>query len=136
MALWLYKLGRFSAHRAWLVIASWIVVIGIVGGAAALFMGTTSNNFQIPGTETQQMADKLQAELPEASGGTGSVVFTSSNGEAFTAVQEKEISAALETLTTIPTVKGTIDPFVTTAAQKAGATQLAEGATALALRGR
>lgn len=132
MALWLYKLGRFSARRAWLVIVSWIVVIGVVGGAAALFMGTTSNNFQIPGTETQQMADKLQAELPEASGGTGSVVFTSTNGEAFTTAQEKDISAALETLTTIPTVKGTIDPFVTTAAQKDGATQLAEGAKALA----
>ena len=71
MALWLYKLGRFSARRAWLVIAAWAVIMGMVGGAAALFMGPMSNNFQIPGTETQQMADKLQAELPEASGGTG-----------------------------------------------------------------
>lgn len=132
MALWLYKLGRFAARRAWLVIAAWAVIIGLVGGAAVLFMGPMSNNFQIPGTETQQMADKLQAELPEASGGSGAVVFTSSDGKPFTADQEKAITAALETVTTVPTVKGVIDPFVTTAAQKDGATQLADGAKALA----
>lgn len=132
MALWLYKLGRFAARRAWLVIAAWAVIIGLVGGAAALFMGPMSNNFQIPGTETQQMADKLQAELPEASGGTGSVVFTSTNGDSFTADQEKAITAAMETVTTVPTVKGVIDPFLTTALQKDGAAQLAEGAKALA----
>ena len=132
MALWLYKLGRFSARRAWLVVAAWAVIVGLVGGAAALFMGPMSNNFEIPGTETQQMADKLQADLPEASGGTGAVVFTSTNGEPFTATQKKDITAALETVTTVPTVKGVIDPFVTTAQKEAGATQLADGAKQLA----
>lgn len=132
MALWLYKLGRFSARRAWLVIAAWALIMGMVGGAAALFMGPMSNNFQIPGTETQQMADKLAAELPEASGGTGSVVFTTSNGKTFTPAQEKAITAALETVTGVPTVRGVIDPFLTTAQKADGAAQLADGAKALA----
>ncbi len=132
MALWLYRLGRFSARRAWLVIAAWAVIMGLVGGAAVLFMGPLSNNFEIPGTETQQMADKLQAELPEASGGSGAVVFTSSNGAEFTPTQKKAITAALETVTTVPSVKGAIDPFLTTAQQEAGAVDLAKGAKALA----
>ncbi|SEE62295.1 putative drug exporter of the RND superfamily [Arthrobacter alpinus] len=132
MALWLYKLGRFSARRAWLVITAWAVIVGLVGGAAALFMGPMSNNFQIPGTETQQMADKLQADLPEASGGTGAVVFTSTNGEPFTAAQETAITEAMKTVTEVPTVKGVIDPFLTTASQKDGAAQLAGGAAQLA----
>lgn len=132
MALWLYRLGRFSARRAWLVIASWVVIIGLVGGAAALFMGPTSNDFQLPGTETQQMADKLKAEMPEASGGTGSVVFTSTNGESFTSSQEKAITAAMETVTTVPSVRGVVDPFLTTAQKVAGAAQLAEGTKQLA----
>ncbi|MHA7269340.1 MMPL family transporter [Arthrobacter sp. HLT1-20] len=132
MALWLYKLGRFSARRAWLVIAAWALIMGMVGGAAALFMGPMSNNFQIPGTETQQMADKLQADLPEASGGTGAVVFTTTNGEPFTQAQQKAITEALETVTTVPTVKGVIDPFLTTSQKADGAAQLADGATALA----
>ncbi|POH74956.1 MMPL family transporter [Arthrobacter glacialis] len=132
MALWLYKLGRFSARRAWLVIAAWALIMGMVGGAAALFMGPMSNNFQIPGTETQQMADKLQADLPEASGGTGAVVFTTTNGEPFTQAQEEAITGALETVTTVPTVKGVIDPFLTTAQKAEGAAQLADGAKQLA----
>ncbi|WP_269939458.1 MMPL family transporter [Arthrobacter sp. HY1533] len=132
MALWLYKLGRFAARRAWLVIAAWVVIVGMVGGAVALFMGPMSNNFQIPGTETQQMADKLAADLPEASGGTGSVVFTTSNGETFTTAQEEAITAALETVTSVPTVRGVIDPFLTTAQKADGAAQLADGAKQLA----
>jgi len=132
MALWLYRLGRFSARRAWLVIAAWAVIIGMVGGAAALFMGPMSNNFQIPGTETQQMADKLKADLPEASGGTGSVVFTSTDGKPFTPAQEKAISEALSSLTSVPTVKGSIDPFVTQASLAQAKTQLADGAQQLA----
>ncbi|ALE05195.1 RND transporter [Arthrobacter sp. ERGS1:01] len=132
MALWLYRLGRFSARRAWLVIASWVVILGLVGGAVAAFMGPMSNNFQIPGTETQQMADKLQADLPEAAGGSGSVVFTTANGKPFTPAQEKAISAALATVTTVPTVKGAIDPFVTEASIKAGNAKLADGQKQLA----
>ncbi len=132
MALWLYRLGRFSARRAWLVIAAWAVIMGLVGGAAALFMGPMSNNFEIPGTETQQIADKLRAELPEASGGSGSVVFTSTDGKALTSGQEKDITAALKTVTTIPSVKGVIDPFLVTEQQQAGKAQLADGAKQLA----
>ncbi|PYI65864.1 RND transporter [Arthrobacter livingstonensis] len=131
MALWLYRLGRFSAHRAWLVIVAWAVIMGLVGGAAALFMGTMTNNFQIPGTETQQMADKLQADLPEASGGSGTVVFTSTDGLALTPAQEKAISAALATATSVPTVKGVIDPFETTANLEDSQAKLADGAKAL-----
>ncbi|WP_315915572.1 MMPL family transporter [Arthrobacter sp. lap29] len=132
MALWLYRLGRLAARRAWLVIAAWAVIMGLVGGAVALFMGPMSNNFEIPGTETQQMADKLQAELPEASGGTGAVVFTSADGLQFTSAQEKNITAALQSVTSVPSVKGVIDPFLVTAQKEAGAAQLADGAKKLA----
>lgn len=115
MATWLYRLGRFAARRAWVVISAWVLVLAIVGGSAALFMGTMSNNFTIPGTETQQMADKLAKDLPEQSGGTGSVVFVRTDGAALTTADQKAISAALETAKSVPTVKNVIDPFATAA---------------------
>jgi RND superfamily putative drug exporter len=68
MALLLYRLGEFSYRHRWLVISLWLAVMVAVGGAAAAFHGTMSNNFQIPGTETQRMADKLRTDLPSASG--------------------------------------------------------------------
>ena len=51
-----------------------------VGGSAAAFHGTLSNNFQIPGTETQRIADKLKEDLPSASGGTATIVFEAPDG--------------------------------------------------------
>ena len=63
MALFLYRLGTFSYRRRWLVISLWLAVLVAVGGSAAAFHGTLSNNFQIPGTETQRLADKLKDEL-------------------------------------------------------------------------
>lgn len=120
MATWLYRLGRFSARRAWVVISAWALVLVLVGSAAGLFMGTMSNNFTIPGTETQKMADKIQADLPEQSGGSGSVAFVRTDGAALTSADKTAISAALDTVKTVPTVRGTVDPFTVTA-------QLADG---------
>ena len=53
MATLLYRLGRFSARRAWLVIVAWVVILGLAGGAFALFGGTLTSAVSIPGTATQ-----------------------------------------------------------------------------------
>jgi putative drug exporter of the RND superfamily len=132
MALLLYRLGRFAAHRAWLVITSWIIIVGLVGGAAALFMGPMSNNFQIPGTETQQMADKLAADLPKSSGGTGSVVFTTADGKPFTATQREAVTTALNNVEKVPSVSGTVNPFTTQATLDAAKAKITAGQQQLA----
>lgn len=121
MALLLYRLGKFSYRRRWLVISLWLAVMVAVGGAAAAFHGTLSNNFQIPGTETQQMADKLKKDLPASSGGSASIVFEA-NDARFSPAGQAAVSAALAKLKTIPDVQGTVDPFATQAQlDKAGA---------------
>ena len=114
MALLLYRLGKFSFRHRWLVISLWLAVMVAVGGAAAAFHGTLSNNFQIPGTETQQMADKLKKELPSSSGGSASVVFEANDAQ-FTQAGKDAVGAALTKLKTLPDVQGTVDPFTTQA---------------------
>ncbi len=114
MALLLYRLGKFSYRRRWLVISLWLAVLVAVGGSAAAFHGTLSNNFQIPGTETQRIADKLKQELPSASGGSATIVFEAPDG-GFTAESRAAVTDALKKLQTIPEVKGTVDPFATQA---------------------
>ncbi|WP_026553899.1 MMPL family transporter [Arthrobacter sp. 35W] len=132
MALLLYRLGRFSARRSWLVIAIWTVVMGLVGGSAALFHGQMTNNFQIPGTETQQMADKLKADLPDSAGGTGTVVFTTGDGSSFTQAQKDAVSAALKDVTSVSNIRGVIDPFTMQATSDGAAAQIADGKAQLA----
>jgi RND superfamily putative drug exporter len=126
MALLLYRLGKFSYRHRWLVVSLWLAVMVAVGGAAAAFHGTLSNNFQIPGTETQQMADKLKAELPSSSGGSASVVFEA-NGAQFSQTGKDAVSAALAKLETLPDVRGTVDPFTTQAQLDKAAADLAAG---------
>ena len=126
MALLLYRLGKFSYRHRWLVISLWLAVMVAVGGAAAAFHGTLSNNFQIPGTETQQMADKLKKELPSSSGGSASVVFEANDAQ-FSQAGKDAVTAALTKLKTLPDVQGTVDPFATQAQLDKAAADLAAG---------
>ncbi|NUU31945.1 MMPL family transporter [Arthrobacter sp. C9C5] len=124
MALLLYRLGKFSYRHRWLVISLWLAVMVAVGGAAAAFHGTLSNNFQIPGTETQQMADKLKKELPSSSGGSASIVFETNDAQ-FSQAGKDSVSAALTKLKNLPDVQGTVDPFATQAQLDKAVTDLA-----------
>ncbi len=126
MALFLYRLGKFSYRHRWLVISLWLAVMIAVGGAAAAFHGTLSNNFQIPGSETQQMADKLKKDLPASSGGSASIVFEA-NDARFSQAGKEAVSAVLTKLKTIPEVQGTVDPFATQAQLDKAAVDLAGG---------
>lgn len=126
MALLLHRLGKFSYRHRWLVISLWLAVMIAVGGAAAAFHGTLSNNFQIPGTETQQMADKLKKDLPSSSGGSASIVFEANDAQ-FSQAGKDAVSAALAKLKTLPDVRGTVDPFTTQAQLDKAATDLAAG---------
>lgn len=133
MAGLLYRLGRFAARRAWLVIVSWIVLLGLAGGAFALFGGSLSSAVSIPGTATQKVSDQLSAEFPAASGGSGQVIFQTTDDSPFTDEQIRLIGETLTEAGEIDGVTGVTDPFVTTAqiaearAQvEAGETQIAE----------
>ncbi|MFF1384743.1 MMPL family transporter [Arthrobacter sp. NPDC058288] len=126
MALLLYRLGKFSYRHRWLVISVWLAVMLAVGGAAAAFHGTLSNNFQIPGTETQRMADKLKSELPSSSGGSASVVFEANDAQ-FSQAGKDAVTAALAKLKTLPDVQGTVDPFATQAQLDKAAADLTAG---------
>lgn len=133
MALLLYRLGKFSYRHRWTVISLWLAVLVAVGASAAAFHGTLSNNFQIPGTETQRIADQLRQDLPSASGGSASIVFEAPE-RGFTAESRAAVSEALKKLESLPDVKATVDPFATqdqldqaTSAIAAGEQQITEG---------
>jgi RND superfamily putative drug exporter len=126
MASFLYRLGRFAYDRRWLVLSTWIVVLLAVGGSALAFHGALSNTFQIPGTETQRMADKLKADLPSSSGGSASIVFESPDAP-FTADQKKGITDALNKIKGLDGVQNATDPFSTQAQLDAAAPQIADG---------
>lgn len=126
MALLLYRLGKFSYRHRWLVISLWLAVLVAVGGSATAFHGTMSNNFQIPGTETQQMLDKLKKDLPASSGGSAGIVFEAGDA-GFNQAGKDAIASALAQLEKLPDVQSTVNPFTTQATLDKAPSDLAAG---------
>lgn len=115
MAELLYRLGKFSARRAWRVVIAWLVILGIaVGGFLIGFKGLTTS-FDVPGTASGAVVDELTKKLPDYAGASGTVVFHTNDGSEFSADQRKQISALAAGADDLPDVSNVIDPFSTEA---------------------
>ena len=113
MAELLYRLGKFSARRAWRVVIAWIIVLGIaVGGFLIGFKGLTTS-FDVPGTASGAVVDELTKKLPDYAGASGTVVFQTKDGSAFTSAQRDDVSALVKDTGDLPDVADVIDPFST-----------------------
>ncbi|MBF4607491.1 MMPL family transporter [Curtobacterium sp. VKM Ac-1393] len=113
MAGLLYRLGRFSARRHWLVIITWVVIMAVAGVTYTLFAGTISSAISIPNTKTSQVQDELADKFPSANGGNGTIVFETKDGKAFSSSQQSEIGDFLTSLEKLDGVKGTTSGFDT-----------------------
>ncbi|MFF5076114.1 MMPL family transporter [Actinoplanes sp. NPDC000266] len=113
MAELLYRLGRFSARRAWTVLIAWVVILGLSVTAYFAFGGTLSSQVTIPGTKTDQVTQQLAQRFPSASGGSGTIVFHTANGAAFTGEQKAGVAALLKSTGELDGVASTTDPFAT-----------------------
>lgn len=69
MASFLYRLGRVSFRRRWLVTGVWAALLIVLGLGAAGLSGQLTNAVTIPGTESQRAVDHLAESFPEAGGG-------------------------------------------------------------------
>lgn len=127
MAELLYRIGRFCAQHARKVIAGWGLVLALAAGAFALFGGTLTSSFDIPGTPTAQVTDKLKASIPDASGGTGTVVIETEDGGEFTEQQRKEIAERINRAKDVDGVNNVVDPFATQAERSKQEQELADG---------
>ncbi|MGW7514503.1 MMPL family transporter [Streptomyces sp. NPDC054796] len=108
MATLLHRLGRFSFRRRGRVVALWLLLLALLGGAAAAFSGQTTDQFEMPGTESQRAMDSLKKEFPQASGGTGSIVIAAPKGEKLTPA---DVAPVVEQAARVDGVTAAVDPF-------------------------
>ncbi|MFI9031035.1 MMPL family transporter [Streptomyces sp. NPDC053560] len=108
MATLLHRLGRFSFRRRGRVVALWLLLLALLGGAAAAFSGSTTDQFKMPGTESQRAMDSLKKEFPQASGGTGSIVIAAPKGEK---LKPADVAPVVEQAAQVDGVTAAIDPF-------------------------
>ncbi|MCR2784836.1 MULTISPECIES: MMPL family transporter [unclassified Microbacterium] len=127
MANLLFRLGTFSARRAWTVIVGWVIVLGMAGGAFLAFGGSLASSFSIPGTETERVNEQLSDTFPELTGASATAVFATDDGSAFSAEQQDEIAALLDDIAGVEGVAGVTDPFSVESERAQQAQQLDDG---------
>jgi RND superfamily putative drug exporter len=81
MASLLHRLGLSSFRRPWRVLLIWLLALGALLGLGVGLGGQMQESFAIPGTESQNAIDKLEAVFPQTSGGSAQVVLQAPDGE-------------------------------------------------------
>jgi len=112
MSNMLYRLGRFAASHPWRVIGMWLVVALVVIGASETIGGDLSDDFALPGSDSQQAIDLLTAAQSDSAGLTAEVVVTPHDGSS--SLDSPEAQAGLadvqEMVAALPNVIGYTDP--------------------------
>lgn len=118
MSSLLYRLGHWAyAHRI-RVVASWLLVLLVAGGAAAALSEGTDNTFSIPGTESTEAWDQLQRTFPQVSGTSAQLVVVAPEGSEVSGPAFAEpVGQFVDTVSTVGLVEGVANPFAT---QEAG----------------
>jgi uncharacterized membrane protein YdfJ with MMPL/SSD domain len=101
----------FAARRKWVVLAAWVVVLAVVVAASHSLGSNTSNNLELPGTDSQAASDLLAARFPPQQNGSNPLVFHTGTGEVTDGKQKQAIEAAYTTAKRLPHVAGAVDPF-------------------------
>lgn len=129
MATFLYRLGRASFRRRWLVTGVWATLLIVLGLAAAGLSGQLTNAVSIPGTEAQRAIDHLRTTFPEAGvgGGTARVAIAAPQGQRLTtADNQAAVARVVAAIEGAPEVARVSDPFQTGAVSPDGTVALVQ----------
>lgn len=89
----LERIARWSYRRRRWMLVIWIVALVAFIGLQSAAGGAYSNNFSLPGAESQKALDLLKARFPQQAGDTADVVFKADAG-----VKDPSVKSALEDL--------------------------------------
>jgi len=109
----LYRLGRYAARRPWSVIGTWLVMALLVIGASTMFGSELEDSLEVPGLDSAQAADLLEAAESDTAGLSALVVMTpSEEGVTFfnSAEARAEVSKIQTGIAELSNVTGTSDP--------------------------
>jgi RND superfamily putative drug exporter len=87
----LYRIGAWSVHHRRWVVAGWVAIIVIVAALAVGLKGHTDDAFNVPGTQSQQALDLLNAKFPGTGGADARIVFAAPAGHKLTDPQYNKV---------------------------------------------
>lgn len=107
----LHKLGTFAFSNPWKIVATWIILLGILVFTAFQFIQPTSPAISIPGTEAQKAIDKASELFPNNGKSSGRIVFHSINGYSINDLKT-EIISVTDKVAKVNGVSTVANPFI------------------------
>ncbi len=118
MSTLLHRLGALAYRRPWAFALTWVIALSSVVGLAVTSDGHISSSMTIDGTPSQRVLGQLRQDLPAASGGQGTIVFTVPEGERLdSGGRARGIADAATTIAALPE---TVDRSTFTAGAPSG----------------
>ena len=111
MAKFLYRVGRFCAAHALVVLLAWILLAAVVVGLKSQLGSLTSNDQTLPGTQSQQASDLLATYFPPQQNGSSPIVFHVSKGKITGKANKDAVESSYKALLKAPAVYSATDPF-------------------------
>jgi putative drug exporter of the RND superfamily len=112
MAGVLYRLGSACARRHRVVALAWVIVAVGIAVAASAVGRKTSNNLELPGTNSTAATDLLDARMPQQANGTNPVVLEAPPGAKLTSgSSSKAVSRTVRSLERNQYVRSATSPL-------------------------
>ncbi len=121
MARKLYRLGLVAARHWWVVIAAWLLVVAVLVLAIRAFGSNTTDNLDLPGTDSQDATDLLADRFDPQQNGSNPVVFYAPDGKVTGGSNKKAIQSSHEAIKAIPHVVSAPSPY-----SRKGAAQISD----------
>ncbi|MEV7994624.1 MMPL family transporter [Streptomyces sp. NPDC086077] len=121
-------LARWCVRNRLATVLLWLLAFGGVTAAAAVAGTAYSNDYQVPGTESDRAQQLLKEGFPDLGGAAGTVVWHTGSGTVRAADVEQTMTRALQSMAQLPGVATVVSPY-----DGQGAAQISEdGRTAYA----
>ncbi len=105
----LERLGTFASRRPWVMFVAWLIILGGLLGARQAFGGTYVNNYNVPGTQSQNGLNRLNDTFSSQGGYSGQIVFRAAHGTV--ADQQSAVDTATGNVSKLPDVIKAVSPF-------------------------
>jgi RND superfamily putative drug exporter len=105
----LARLGGFAARKHWIIIAVWVIILGGLLWAKGAYGGSYVNNYTVPGSDSSNGLNVLNADYPSQGGYGGQIVFHAKHGTV--TQQQKAVNQATSNVAKLSGVTKAVSPF-------------------------
>jgi RND superfamily putative drug exporter len=113
------KLARWSTTHRLYIVLGWLALIVAVNVVAQSAGTSYSNNFTLPGSDSQRAADLLQKSFPVQAGDRDTIVFKVSSGSVRDPAVRSRMEATFAEVAKLPHVTSVVSPYAGAAAGQA-----------------